>query len=126
MIDVLNRIRGPFNLSGPALAAAEAAVRDRAFVDNYIAENARLRDWLRAELEVAGVSSDPSHANYLMARFADAETAGACDAHLRRAGIIVRRVTGYGFPDALRITIGDEAGCARVAQAIGDFMEGRG
>lgn len=124
IIDVLNRIRGPFNLSGPALAAAEAAVRDRAFVDAYIAENARLRDWLRNELLSAAVPCDESHANYLMARFADADEAGACDAHLKSQGIIVRRVTGYGFPEALRITIGTEADCNRVADAIKSFRGG--
>jgi histidinol-phosphate aminotransferase len=123
IVDVLNRIRGPFNLSGPALAAAEAALRDRAFVDRYVAENARLRDWLRDALAEAGVPSDPSFANYVMARFAGEAEAAACDAALREAGIIVRRVSGYGFPDALRITVGTEADCARVAQAVRAFMK---
>jgi histidinol-phosphate aminotransferase len=125
IVDVLNRIRGPFNLSGPALAAAEAAVRDRGFVERYVADNARLRDWLRDALAAAGVPSDPSHANYVLARFADEAEAAACDARLRAEGILVRRVTGYGFPDCLRITIGDEQGCRRVAAAVATFRAGR-
>lgn len=123
VVDVLNRIRGPFNLSGPALAAAEAAVRDRAFVDRCIAENARLRDWLRAALAAAGVPCDASQANFLLARFADEAEAAACDRHLRAAGIIVRRVGGYGFPDCLRITIGTEADCRRVAAEVAAFKQ---
>lgn len=125
IIDVLNRIRGPFNLSNLALDGAEAAMRDRAHVDRARSENARLRDWLAKALARHGVPSDPSHANFVLARFDDADTAGACDAMLRAEGIIVRRVTGYGLPQCLRITIGDEASCRRVAHVIGRFMDGR-
>lgn len=125
IIAVLNRIRGPFNLSGPALAAAAAAVRDRDFAAFCRAENARLRSWLRGELIAAGLGCDESHANFLMARFGDAAEAGACDAHLRGQGIIVRRVAGYGFPEALRITVGTEADCARVAAAVKAFRGAR-
>lgn len=125
IIDVLNRVRGPFNLSGPALAAAEAAVRDRAFVDKCLSENARLRTWLAEALAGHGVPSDPAQANFILARFGSEEEAAACDAWLKEAGIIVRRVGGYGFPDCLRITVGDESGCRRVAHAIGRFKEAR-
>ena len=69
--------------------------------------------------------SDPSHANFILARFADAATAEACDASLRDEGIIVRRVASYGLPACLRITVGDEASCRRVAHVIGQFMATR-
>ncbi|MAQ84015.1 histidinol-phosphate transaminase [Psychromarinibacter halotolerans] len=125
IIDVMNRIRGPFNLSVPALAAAEAAVRDRAFVEKCLAENTRLRTWLADALAAKGVPSDPAHANFILARFASEDEAAACDAALKEAGILVRRVGGYGFPESLRITVGDEASCRRVAHVIGGFMEAR-
>ncbi|WP_415392612.1 histidinol-phosphate transaminase [Paracoccus sp. SJTW-4] len=125
IIDVLNRIRGPFNLSSLALEGAEAAVRDHAHLEHSRSENARLRDWLAAALAERGVPSDPSFANFILARFEDAATAEACDAMLRGEGIIVRRVGGYGLPQCLRITIGDEASCRRVAHVIGQFMAGR-
>ena len=121
VIDVLNRIRGPFNLSAPALAAAEAAVRDRDFVAHCLQENARMRDWLRVELEKLGVPSDPSHTNFVLARFDTVEEADACDTYLKSAGIIVRKVGGYNLPKCLRITVADEAGCRRVVAAIADF-----
>ncbi|PIE09701.1 MAG: histidinol-phosphate transaminase [Rhodobacterales bacterium] len=124
VIDVLNRIRGPFNLSGPALVAAEAAVRDLDFVEKTRADNIRLRDWLAGALMEKGVPSDHSMANFILARFACAEEAEACDDFLRSEGIIVRRVAGYGLPHCLRITVGDEASCRRVAHAIGQFKEG--
>ena len=121
VIDVLNRIRGPFNLSSPALAAAEAAVRDTAHTERCRAENAKWRDWLAGALAGHGVPSDTSKANFILARFTDAAEADAADAHLRDAGIIVRKVAGYGLPHCLRITVGDEAACRRVAHAIGQF-----
>lgn len=123
VIDVINRIRGPFNLSAPALAAAEAAVRDRDFVTKIRAENQRLRDWLAGALMEHGVPSDHSMANFILARFGSVEEAQACDAHLRNEGIIVRQVGGYGLPHCLRITVGDEPSCRRVAHAIGTFKE---
>lgn len=118
VIDVLNRIRGPFNLSNVALAAAEAAMRDRDFAARCVAENAVQRARLRAGLAALGLPSDPSEANFVLARFADEEEATACDAHLRASGVIVRHPKGYGLPHCLRITVGDAAGVDRVLAAI--------
>ena len=89
------------------------------------AENARLRDWLAARLAAAGVPSDPSHTNFLLARFADTATAVACDAALQVDGLIVRHVASYDLPHCLRITIGDEAACRAVADCIDRFMAGQ-
>lgn len=121
IIDVLNRVRGPFNLSNVALDVAEAAMRDQAYIAECCAENARGRVWLRQALENIGIGVDESHANFILARFTSEAQARAVDAHLQAAGIIVRHVAGYGLPQALRITIGDEAACRRVAFAIGQF-----
>jgi histidinol-phosphate aminotransferase len=125
IVDVLNRIRQPFNLSTAQLAAAEAAIRDTAFAAWCREENARLRDWLRGALARAGVASDVSHTNFVLARFRDSAEAAACDAHLRADGIIVRRVAGYGLPDCLRMTVGDQEGTRRLAESVAAFMEGR-
>ncbi|MEO1464080.1 MAG: aminotransferase class I/II-fold pyridoxal phosphate-dependent enzyme, partial [Pseudomonadota bacterium] len=121
VIDVLNRVRQPFNLSDAQLAAAEAAVRDTEYTSLCKAENARLRDWMRSQLEKIGVPTDKSHTNFVLARFAGADEANACDAHLKSRGIIVRKVAGYGLPQALRISVGDEEACTRVIAAIRDF-----
>jgi histidinol-phosphate aminotransferase len=122
VVDVLNRVRGPFNLSTAALAAAEAAVQDAGHVAFCREENARNRAWLAAALAGLGVPSDPSAANFLLARFRDRAEAEACDAALRARGIIVRRVAGYKLPSCLRITVGDAGACARVAEAVAAFV----
>ncbi|MDA7965745.1 histidinol-phosphate transaminase [Ruegeria sp.] len=124
IIDVLNRIRQPFNLSLTALAAAEAAVQDEEYLTFCHAENARLRVWLVEELAKIGVPCDPSCTNFILARFADRAEAEACDDYLKTQGLIVRRVAGYNLPNALRITVGDETACARVVAAITAFKGG--
>ena len=121
IVDVLDRIRGPFNLSNAQLDAAEAAVRDRDHVARCRADNARMRAWLAEALAELGVPSDTSLANFVLARFADAAEADACDAYLRQQGLIVRRVAGYNLPHCLRITVGDESSCRRVAHAVAQW-----
>ena len=121
VIDVLNRVRGPFNLSNAGLAAAEASVRDVAYADHCRAENARWRTWLADALAELGVPSDVSLANFVLARFGSQDEAEACDEYLKSQGLIVRRVAGYKLPNCLRITVGDESACRRVVHAVRQF-----
>ena len=124
VIDTLNRVRGPFNVSSAALAAAEAAVKDQDYADKCRRDNNRLRDWLSIALAEHGVTSDPSLTNFILARFASQSQAEACDEYLKSQGLIVRRVAGYNLPDCLRISVGDESACRRVAHAVGQFKAG--
>jgi len=121
IVDVLNRIRGPFNLSTAQLEAAEAAVRDQDYVTKCRTENARLRHWLAEALAEVGVPSDTSMANFVLARFASVDEAEACDTHLQSQGLLVRQVGAYKLPHCLRITVGDESSCRRVAHAVAQF-----
>ncbi|WP_193139494.1 histidinol-phosphate transaminase [Meridianimarinicoccus sp. MJW13] len=124
VIDALNRVRGPFNVSQVQIKAAVAALDDDDHTAFSLSENTRLRAWLAAELAKLGVPSDPSFGNFILARFADANEALACNAALQAAGLIVRAVAGYGLPECLRITIGDEAACQRVVAAVAAFKDG--
>ena len=97
-------------------------MRDQAWVDKCRADNTRMRAWLAEALAGHGVPSDTSLANFILARFADQAQAEACDEYLKSEGLIVRRVGGYNLPNCLRITVGDEPACRRVAHAVGKFM----
>ena len=123
MIDVMTRIRQPFNLSVLQLAAGEAAVRDRDWVTRCARLNADQRARLTGGLRQLGVACDDSHANFVLARFADEAEALSADAALQAEGIIVRRVAGYGFPEGLRITVGDEEQTGRVIAALTRWRE---
>lgn len=122
IIDVLNRVRGPFNMSLLALAGAKAAVRDTDFVDTCRKVNAEQRTRLSNGLRQMGVGCDESFANFVLARFSDENAALAAEAHLRRHGILVRLVKGYGFPEALRITVGRPEDVTRVLDVLSEFM----
>jgi histidinol-phosphate aminotransferase len=121
IIDVLNRIRGPFNLSGVALAGAAAAVRDLDWVADYLRANAAERARLTGGLRQLGIACDESSANFILARFKDEAEAVAADTHLKSRGIIVRHPKSYGFPQALRITVGRPEDNSRVLDALADF-----
>ncbi len=126
VVSVLNRVRGPFNVTAAALAAGEAAMRDRDWIEHCVITNEVWRGWLEKEITAAGLTVTPSHANFILVH-CPAEgphTAPALDAALRARGVIARRVDGYGLPNSLRITVGDEEACRAVAGAVRGFMAG--
>ena len=124
VLEVLNRVRGPFNVSQAGLNAAEAAIRDTAHTEHCRIENARCRTWLADALAEIGVPSDVSCANFVLARFASADEAKAVNEHLMTQGLLVRPVGSYNLPNCLRITVGDEASCRRVVAAVRKLKNG--
>ncbi|MDZ4777628.1 MAG: histidinol-phosphate transaminase [Alphaproteobacteria bacterium] len=108
VIDVLNRIRTPFNVSTAAQMAGVAAIEDTGFVERTIEHNASELDRVSAGLQSYGITITPSVGNFVLAHLPKGKAADA-DAFLRSRGLIVRRVAAYGLPDALRISIGTTA-----------------
>ena len=121
VIDAVNRVRGPFNLSEAEMSAAIAGGREQDYIDKCRADSTRMRTGVTKALADLGVPSDASSANFILARFASEQEAVACDAYRKSQGLIVRLVGGYGLPNCLRLTIGDEASCRRVAHAVAGF-----
>lgn len=130
--DVINRVRGPFNVSSAALAAGLAAVEDQAFVERARAENAANRDWTEREIRALGYEVGGDLCNFLIFRVPDPDGeligtgAAACDAHIKSHGIIIRRVGGYGLPDWLRVSIGTAEEMAAFIGALKTFPGGSG
>ena len=123
--DVLNRIRGPFNVTAPAIAAGVAAINDTAHVEASLAHNDRWLPWTTAEIEKLGLTVTPSVGNFILIHFpaGAGKDAAAADAHLKSKTIIMRRVAGYGLPNALRMTIGTESDNRAVVAALADFVK---
>jgi histidinol-phosphate aminotransferase len=124
MVDVLNRIRGVFNICSAGQAAGAAAVADRDFLARSVAHNETWRDWTQKALEELGLVITPSVANFLLVRFPDAagHTAeNAWDA-LKARGILTRKMTSYGLPSHLRITIGTADEMQATLAAIAEFL----
>ncbi|MDO9417456.1 histidinol-phosphate transaminase [Pararhizobium sp.] len=124
IIDALNRIRGPFNMNGAAIAAGAAAIRDQAFVETAISHNTQWRDQVIRTLEGLGLTVTPSVTNFVLIHFPDVDGKRAADADefLTSRGFILRAVRSYGLPSALRLTIGSQEANEGVLAALTEFM----
>ena len=121
VIDAVNRLRGPFNVSLSGQIAAAAAVRDTRFTAELKAHNARWRDWLTQSLASNRIRVLPSQGNFVLALFPDVATAKAAFEALRAKGLLVREMHSYGIPDGLRISIGLDRDMRAVVDVLKDF-----
>ena len=119
VVDVLQRVRGPFNVNAAAQAAGVAAIRDAGYVQFSRAHNDKWLPWLTDEVRAMGFEVLPSVGNFILIRFPDVEAAFAA---LQGHGVIPRRVAGYGFPDGLRVTVGREEDNRAVVAALGTLV----
>ncbi len=123
--DALNRMRGPFNVNAAAIEAGIAAMRDRAHVETSVAHNDKWLAWVGAELTKLGLTVTPSVGNFVLIHFPADEkhSAAKADDHLTARGYVLRRVSAYGFPNALRMTIGTEEANRGVVAALTEFLK---
>ena len=131
LIDTLNRIRGPFNISATGQTMAKAALEDQAFVEASRLHNAAERARFVAALEALnktgagnhGLRPLPSEANFVLILFSGKLTAEAAFHGLAERGYITRWLPGQGLPQALRITIGTTAQMDDIARALAEMVE---
>jgi histidinol-phosphate aminotransferase len=124
VVDVLSRVRGPFNVNAAAMAAGVAALAEKGWVEQSVAHNTEWRGRVAAALEAAGIKVWPSEGNFLLVDFGTPAKAKAADDALKARGLIVRAMGGYGLPACLRITIGTAEECTMVIEALTAFMHG--
>lgn len=126
LIDALQRIRVPFNANAAAMAAAAAAVRDRAWVERARAHNTRWLQTISETLTGLGLQVVPSVANFYLLVFDDCpgKTAKAAASALEQQGIIPRPVGGAAGTehDVLRITVGNDAENAAVLDVLRAYL----
>lgn len=115
VVDILNRIRQPFNVNAIAQAAAIAALGDEDFLLQSIMVNVMGMKQLTAGLEIRGIEYIKSHGNFIS--FA-VDNANAVFNNLLRLGVIVRGIANYGMPDHLRVSIGLESENQRFLTAL--------
>jgi histidinol-phosphate aminotransferase len=126
--DALNRIRGPFNVSGPAIAAGVAALADQPWAQAAVEHNELWRGRMTEAFAGVGLGVTPSAANFLLLHFREGNGRAASEAEkfLHERCIILRRVEEYGLPHALRMTIGTEQENRATLEALASFMGGNG
>ncbi|PWE16344.1 histidinol-phosphate transaminase [Marinicauda salina] len=124
IVDVLHRVRGPFNVNLPAIAAGTAAIGDRDFVKRSKAHNDEWVAWLVQQIRGLGLEVTPSVCNFVLVHFPDEDGRRAedADAFLAERGLITRPLQPYGLPNALRISVGLAEDNRAVADALGEFV----
>ena len=124
VVDALNRVRGPFNVAAPALAAGAEAIADDAFIAHARDGNRIERARVTEALERLGFGVAPSHGNFVLAEFGEdgPRSAAAADEFLQKRGILIRRMEGYGLPAHLRISIGTAEENGLLIAALEDFI----
>jgi len=121
--DVLNRLRGPFNISSSAIAAGIAAINDRDFIEKSRRHNSQWREWTRNQLTALGIRVDNGIGNFVLADFAPHDPEPIRLA-LKERGILVRQMGAYQLPSCLRITIGNEAEMQRIIAELRQILDG--
>jgi histidinol-phosphate aminotransferase len=124
IIAAINRIRGPFNVNAPAIAAGIAAIEDVEHQERARTHNTRWLAWLSQEIGELGLSVTPSVANFLLIHFPQTRgrTAKEADAFLTARGLILRQVGAYKLPNALRLSVGSEEANRLVVAALKEFL----
>ncbi len=124
IVDTINRVRNPFNVNTPAMKSGIAAIEDTAHVQKSIAHNAHWLAWLTDEISKLGLKVTPSVANFVLIHFPDTKgrTAKDADEFLTKRGLILRRVSAYGLPNALRLTVGTEEANRLVVRTLAEFV----
>jgi len=112
------KLLNPNNVTGPAQAAAAAALADAAHMRWIVAETAAVRTLFAEAMVAAGIAAIESHTNFVLLRFETPEEARAADAALRAEGLIGRSAAGAGLPHCLRLTIGSELEMGRAAAVL--------
>jgi histidinol-phosphate aminotransferase len=125
IIEALERIRDPFNVNAMAIEAGIAALADRSHVEHTLDHNEQWLRWTSDELEKLGLRVTPSVGNFILIHFPQDErySAAKADEYLTARGYLLRRVAGYGFPNALRMTIGLEEANRGVVAALAEFLK---
>jgi histidinol-phosphate aminotransferase len=124
VVDAVNRVRGPFNVNGPAIAAGIAAIEDMAHQERAREHNTQWLAWLTEEIAKLGLKVTPSVANFVLIHFPNepGKTAADADKFLTARGLILRQVSAYKLPHALRLSVGSEEANRLTVKALADFI----
>src|SRR3954471_13752414 len=124
VVDAVNRIRGPFNVNAPAIAAGAAAIEDATHQERSREHNTKWLAWLTDEIGKLGLKVTPSVANFVLIHFPEqkGKTAKEADAFLTKRGLVLRQVGAYKLPHALRMTVGSEEANRLVVKALAEFL----
>ena len=124
VIDIVNRIRPPFNVNSAAAAAATAAINDKNTIQKAVQHNQKWITWTSEEIKKLGLKVTPSVANFILIHFDKGQkNAKNADRFLTKNGFVLRALEPYGLKNALRMTIGTKEANIGAVKTLRRFMK---
>lgn len=120
IVDIINRIRNPFNVNSLAQAAAMAAFQDKPFLDEIKKLAWDGLDYFSSEFTKMGLEYIPSEANFVL--IDTAQDAAVVNEKLLKKGVILRPVSNYGLPKHLRVSVGLESENKKAVQMLKEVL----
>jgi len=121
--DYMNRVREPFNTNNIAQAAGIAALSDTEYLKKSILTNKMGKEYFYKEFKRLNLEYLPTQGNFILVKIGEKLTLGAeCFDYLLKNGVIVRPMSGYGFPNWIRISIGIEEHNKICIEKLRDFL----
>ncbi|EKD75512.1 MAG: hypothetical protein ACD_44C00109G0002 [uncultured bacterium] len=108
LIDLIHRVRGPYNVSTPAQQAAIAALKDDEHTELSYQHNKKWLAELNSSLINLGLRVTASVGNFILLKLKDEKQADHLYSFLLNQGILVRPLKNYNLNNYLRITVGLE------------------
>ncbi len=122
IIELMNRVRLPFNVNTLAQKAAIEAIKDKKFLDKAKVHNKKWKPFIENKLKKMGLQIVPGVANFVLVKLKDEKQANACYSHLEKNKIFVRKIAEYGLPSFLRITVGLKNENIALCKSIFNFL----
>lgn len=123
--EILNKVRGPFNVSGPAQLSALGALQDDEFLHRSKIHNTKWLKIYQQELsKISKIKVYPSVANFVLIDFMNIQNCQIANSKLLENSIIFREMSGYGLPTCLRATIGNQEDNEIVINFINQICNG--
>jgi len=120
VVDLMHRLRQPFNVNAAAQWAALAALEDHEHVMQSLKVNREGMDYLNGEIAKLGLERIPSQGNFILIRVGDGQTVFN---RLLKRGVIVRPMGGYNFPEFIRVTVGTAKENSRFISELKNIIE---
>jgi histidinol-phosphate aminotransferase len=120
VVALLEKVRGPFNVSSQAQAAALAALGDEEFIAEAVRNNALVKEYTVGRLEAMGLGYIPSQANFMMIDVR--RNSYGFFNEMMRLGYIVRAGAAFGMDDYIRVTLGTMGEMEGFFEALGRLV----
>ena len=125
LIDMIKKLRPPFNLPPGAIAAGIAAINDDQHLQEVVNHNNNIKSWFVNELNNLGLKAYKTQTNFVFVIVPEKkyQSASKINDFLLSRGVAVRYLLSYGLENALRITLGTKEELTETIKLLKEFLK---